>query len=249
MSWTRINDPSEVLKVGDTIHVAVLEINPDTGKISLSLRQILPDPWKETARKLRVGQMVHGKITRVVRTGAFAQLTEAGIEGFIPISEMSDRRINDPKEVVSAGQEVELKINDIRVEARRMSLSLVGAAAEKERQEFKSYMNQAPEAKITLGDKFGALFQNLDVSGETEAKEEAETLPEEAEARPKMVQVPDAGTEAEQTNLEAMPSELAMSEETAPAEEGRVDLEEVPGESDTEAEALDAVEAEEKAEE
>lgn len=249
MSWTRISDPSEVLKVGDSIHVTVLEINQETGKISLSLRQILPDPWKETAKKLRVGQMVHAKITRVVRTGAFAQLDEAGIEGFIPISEMSDRRINDPKEVVSAGQEVDLKINDIRVEARRMSLSLVGAAAEKERQEFKSYMNQAPEAKLTLGDKFGVLFQNLDVSGEAPAKEEAETIPEQAEARPKLAQVPDAETEAEQTNIEATPSEMAMSEEAAPADEFQVDLESVPAENDTEIEALDNIQPEEPVEE
>lgn len=249
MSWTRISDPSEVLKVGDTIHVTVLEINPDTNKISLSLRQILPDPWKETARKLRVGQMVHGKITRVVRTGAFAQLDEAGIEGFIPISEMSERRINDPKEVVSAGQEVDLKINDIRVEARRMSLSLVGAAEEKERQEIKSYMKQQPQAKLTLGDQFGALLQQLDVSGDTAAKEEEETLPEQAEARPKLVQGPDAETEAEQTNLEATPSELALSETSAPADEARVDLEEVAGEASTEDEALDNVAAEEATEE
>lgn len=169
MSWTRIKDPSEVLKVGDTIHVTVLEINADTGKISLSLRQILPDPWKETARKLRVGQMVHGRVTRVVRTGAFAQLDGLDIEGFIPVSEMSQRRINDPKDVVSPGQEVDLKINDIRVEARRMSLSLVAAEAEKERQEYRSYMSQQSESRITLGDQFGDLFQKLDVPAENDA--------------------------------------------------------------------------------
>ncbi|MEI6500175.1 MAG: S1 RNA-binding domain-containing protein, partial [Armatimonadota bacterium] len=180
MSWTRISDPSEVLSVGETIAVTVLEINAETGKISLSRRQILPDPWKEAAKALRVGQMVHAHITRVVRTGAFAQLTEAGIEGFIPISEMADRRINDPKEVVSPGQEVELRVNDIRVEGRRMSLSLVGAMAEKERQELKSYMNTEPVAKLTLGDKFGALFQGLsEANTEEGAPEEPEPAPAE----------------------------------------------------------------------
>lgn len=173
MAWTRIKDPSEVLSVGQTINVIVLDINADTGKISLSLRQILPDPWKEAAKKLRVGSLVHGRVTRVVRTGAFAQLDGADIEGFIPISEMSDRRINDPHDVVSTGQEVDLKINDIRVEGRRMSLSLVGAMAEKERQEYKSYMNQQSEAKITLGDQFGALLQQLNVADE-EAPEATE---------------------------------------------------------------------------
>ncbi|MHB8994178.1 MAG: 30S ribosomal protein S1 [Armatimonadota bacterium] len=247
MSWTRIKDPSEVLSVGETINVTVLEINAETGKISLSRRQILPDPWKEAAKKLRPGQMVHGHITRVVRTGAFAQLDGAEIEGFIPISEMSDKRINDPKEVVSPGQEVDLKINDIRVEGRRMSLSLVGAAAEKERQELKTYMNKQPEAKLTLGDKFGALFQQMDVSAEPPAKEETETVREQAASVPQVVQVPDAETAAEQDNTEASPSELALSEEAAPADESRVDLDEVPADDDTEAAALDNVQPEEPA--
>ena len=198
MSWTRINDPSEVLSVGETISVTVLEINAETGKISLSRRQILPDPWKEAAKKLRVGQMVHAHITRVVRTGAFAQLAEAGIEGFIPISEMSERRINDPKEIVSPGQEVDLRINDIRVEGRRMSLSLVGAQAERERQELKSYMNTEPVAKLTLGDKFGALFQQLDTPAEEAPAEEAP---------------------AEEAPAEEAPAEEAPAEEEAPATE------------------------------
>ncbi|MGE5532130.1 MAG: S1 RNA-binding domain-containing protein, partial [Bacteroidota bacterium] len=230
--------------------VTVLEINADTGNISLSRRQILPDPWKEAAKKLRPGQMVHGHITRVVRTGAFAQLDGAEIEGFIPISEMSDKRINDPKEVVSPGQEVDLKINDIRVEGRRMSLSLVGAAAEKERQELKTYMNKQPEAKLTLGDKFGALFQQMDVSAEPPAKEEIETVPEQAQAVPKLGQVPDPEAAAESDNFEGTPSELAMSDQTAPADETRTELDAVPAEDDTEAEALDNVqpEAEEEGE-
>lgn len=244
MSWTRINDPSEVLKVGDTINVTVLDIDPKTNKISLSLRQILPDPWKEAARKLRPGQMVHGRITRVVRTGAFAQLEGADIEGFIPVSEMSQRRINDPKDVVSAGQEVDLKINDIRVEARRMTLSLVAAEAEKERQEYRSYMNQQSEARVTLGDQFRDIFQQLEVSDGTPAKEQAETDKEAAAERDHLVQSPDATAEAEQQNIEATASELALAE-VAPADEQRADLEGVAGPSDTAAEALDKVQPEE----
>ncbi len=179
MSWTRIKDPSEVLKVGDTITVTVLEINPETEKISLSRRQILPDPWKEAARKLRPGQMVKARITRVVRTGAFAQLDEAGIEGFIPISEMSSRRINDPNDVVSVGQAVDLRINDIRVEARRMTLSLSAAEQEKERQEYRDYMKSQKQAPVTLGDRFGDLLQGLDIPSDTAEAEESTPASEE----------------------------------------------------------------------
>jgi small subunit ribosomal protein S1 len=173
MAWTRIKDPSEVLKVGETIMVTVLEINSETGKISLSCRQILPDPWKEAARQLRPGQMVKARITRVVRTGAFAQLQEAGIEGFIPVSEMSSRRINDPGDVVSAGQGGDLRINDIRVEARRMTLSLVAAEQEKERQEYREYMKSQKTAPVTLGDRFGHVLQGLNI-----AEDKPEDAPE-----------------------------------------------------------------------
>jgi len=178
MAWTRIKDPSEVLTVGETIQVTVLEINAETGKISLSRRQILPDPWKEAARQLRPGQMVKARITRVVRTGAFAQLKDAGIEGFIPVSEMSQRRINEPSDVVSVGQEVDLRINDLRVEGRRMTLSLVAAEQEKERQEYRDYMKSQQAAPVTLGDRFAHVFQDL--AAPAEAAEESPTATEDA---------------------------------------------------------------------
>ncbi|MEN6305279.1 MAG: 30S ribosomal protein S1 [Armatimonadia bacterium] len=244
MAWTRIKDPSAVLKVGDTINVVVLEINPETEKISLSLRQILPDPWKETARKLRPGQMVKGTVTRVVRTGAFANLEGLDIEGFIPASEMSQRRGIDPKDVVQPGQVVDLKINDIRVEARRMTLSLTAAEQQRERQEYQSYMSQQKEAKVTLGDRFGALFQQLDIPAEGKGREEVETDKDEAAQVQQLADLPDQGTAGEQQNLEATASELAMSDVAEQADENQAQLDSVPSESDTEAEALDNVQPE-----
>jgi ribosomal protein S1 len=245
MAWTRIKDPSEVLKVGETIQVTVLEIDPETNKISLSRRQILPDPWKEAARKLRAGRMVKARIVRVVRTGAFAALLDSGIEGFIPVSEMSSKRISDPSEVVQVGQEVDLKIGDIRVEARRMSLSLIGAEQEKERQEYRAYMNQQKEAKVTLGDQFGALFQQLEVGADVPSREEVQTDKEAAAAVHHYIEGPDEETAAEQENLEATASELSMTEEEAlPADDESI-LEDVPADNDTEAEALDEIQPEE----
>ena len=181
MSWSRIKDPSEVLSVGETIQVTILDVDREKDKISLSLRQILPDPWKEAARKLRPGQLVHARITRVVRTGAFALLKDADIEGFIPVSEMSSRRISDPGELLEAGQEVDLKIIDIRIEARRMTLSLQAAEQEKERQEYQDYMATQERATVTLGDRFGALLQQV---GTTEKEPELPSDPEAADAAP-----------------------------------------------------------------
>lgn len=225
ISWSRIKDPSEELTVGDTVQVVVLEINTETNKISLSRRQILPDPWKEAARKLRPGSVVKAKITRVVRTGAFALLHDAEIEGFIPISEISSKRINDPSEVLQAGMEVELKIVDIRIEARRMSLSLQGAEQEKERQEYRAYMATQETATVTLGDRFGALLQQVATSDEAPAEEEAAPAAAE-EAAPAAEEAP-----AEE---DAAP---AAAEEVAPV------VEEAPAAEEAPAEAADAAES------
>jgi ribosomal protein S1 len=168
MSWTRVSHPSEVVHVGDTVRVVVLEIEDSGNRISLSMRQILPDPWKEAAAKLKINSIVKARITRVVRTGAFAQLLEAGIEGFIPIRELSERRIGEPSEVVQVGQEVDLRILEIRKEARRMSLSLVGAEQEKEREQYRQFMDAQVSDRPTLGDRFGAVLQAALQSTESE---------------------------------------------------------------------------------
>ncbi len=192
MAWTRIKHPSEVLQVGDTVRVAVLDIDMDNDRISLSRRQILPDPWNEAAKKLNTGMVVKGRITRIVRTGAFAQLPEYDIEGFIPISEMSDKRISDPSEVLQNGQEVDLKVVDVRTKSRRLTLSVREAVAEKERREYQKYMATQETGRTTLGDKFGAIL--MQAVGDAEAQPEPADEPE-AEAEPEDVEEPDVEAE------------------------------------------------------
>lgn len=123
MSWTRVKHPSDVLKVGDQIQVMILRLNLDQGRISLGMRQILPDPWQEAATKYHVGDTVEGEVTRLVPFGAFV-LLEGGIEGIIPNSELAHRRIAKPADVVEQGQQVQIKVIDIRPDERRMTLSL-----------------------------------------------------------------------------------------------------------------------------
>jgi 4-hydroxy-3-methylbut-2-enyl diphosphate reductase len=175
MSWTRIKHPSDVLKVGDEIQVMVLKTNLDQGRISLGLRQILPDPWTEARDRYNPGDMITGAVTRLVPFGAFVQL-EGGIEGIIPNSELANRRVNKPEEVLQVGDHVEVKVLDIRPEERRMTLSLRQAQQQKERREFQDFNRGRPqeEDRVTIGDMVG----NLDFT-EQPAEEEFEEDDEE----------------------------------------------------------------------
>ena len=123
MSWARIGHPKEVFKEGDTIPVKVLRLDKGTEKISLGHKQVLPDPWIAVKTNYQVGQTLTIPITRLVASGAFIRLPE-GAEAFMPVSEMSDRRINDPSEVLEPGQEAEVKVIELKPEARRMVLSI-----------------------------------------------------------------------------------------------------------------------------
>ncbi|CAN5375884.1 hypothetical protein BH11ARM2_BH11ARM2_02730 [soil metagenome] len=123
MSWARINHPKEIFKEGQKIKVMVLRLDKDNGKISLGHRQVLPDPWKEIGDKYRNGQKLMVNVTRLVQSGAFIRLPE-GAEAFMPVSEMSPRRIKRPQDVVEEGQEVECQVIDLRPEERRMVLSM-----------------------------------------------------------------------------------------------------------------------------
>jgi predicted RNA-binding protein with RPS1 domain len=123
MSWTRVKHPSDVVKVGDQVQVMILRLNLDQGRVSLGMRQILPDPWETVGDKYHVGDVVEGEVTRLVPFGAFV-LLEGGIEGIIPNSELSHRRVNKPADVVEQGQQVQIKVIDVRPEERRLTLSL-----------------------------------------------------------------------------------------------------------------------------
>jgi ribosomal protein S1 len=181
IGWTRVKHPSEVLKVGDTIQVAVIGIEREKERISLSRRECLPDPWNEAGRRLKTGSVVKAKITRLAKNGAFALVEDAEVEGFIPISEMSDRRIGDPSDVLSAEQVIDVKIISLRPQERRMTLSLAEAEQEKERQEYRQYMADQAPTRATLGDQFGAELARLQVAA-ADAAPAAEAPPSAAPA-------------------------------------------------------------------
>jgi 4-hydroxy-3-methylbut-2-enyl diphosphate reductase len=123
MSWARINHPKEMFKEGQKIKVMVLRLDANAGKISLGHRQVLPDPWNLIKQNYAVGQKLTITIGRIVQSGAFIKLPE-GAEAFMPVSEMSFRRIKRPQDVVEENQEVEAQIIDLRPDERRMVLSM-----------------------------------------------------------------------------------------------------------------------------
>ena len=123
LSWKHIDHPSEVIEVGDKVTVEVLDVDFDRERVSLSLKATQEDPWQTFARTHSIGQIVLGKITKLVPFGAFVRV-EDGIEGLIHISELAQRHIDLPEEVVKINDEVFVKVIDIDLERRRISLSL-----------------------------------------------------------------------------------------------------------------------------
>ncbi len=135
MSWKRIEHPSEILSVGQRVEVQIKRLDQQANRISLSLKQLLENPWDEFAQRHRPGSRIKGTVSRIAEFGAFVQLAE-GIEGLIHISELSTDRVRRVRDVVTEGQEVETQILNIDPDGRRMSLSLktilAGAEAEQE---------------------------------------------------------------------------------------------------------------------
>lgn len=123
ISWERVKHPSEVLEVGQEARVKVISIDEEKKRIGLSLRQLQDDPWKSRIDKFQVGQLIEGKITRLTKFGAFAQL-EGDIEGLIHVSEISDQRVEHPKEELNEGDVVNLRIIRIEADRRRIGLSM-----------------------------------------------------------------------------------------------------------------------------
>ena len=217
MSWTRINHPSEMLKVGDKLQVMVLKLNLDQGRVSLGLRQILPDPWMEVARKYRVGDTIKGKVSRLVPFGAFVQV-EGGVEGIIPNAELATRRVSKPDEVVSAGQEVEARILDLRVEERRMTLSIRHIQQQREREQVSAYAAQVrTEQRTTVGDLVGDALSAAARRGAFDEKREEQDKEQEIQKPKPKKRV----SKAERRALEEEPADIeeALAEEAAPEAE------------------------------
>lgn len=123
LSWNKIKHPSEVVKIGDEITVSVLEFDKDKKRISLSYKKQLENPWNKAIEKYQVGNVITGKVVRLVPFGAFVEL-EQGIDGLVHISQISSVRLGKPGDVLKVGQQVEAKITELDTEAKKISLSI-----------------------------------------------------------------------------------------------------------------------------
>jgi small subunit ribosomal protein S1 len=123
LSWSHVNHPSEVLEIGQKVNVRVLDIDRDRQRISLGLKQTQSDPWQQVLESYREGDVVEGRVTKVVTFGAFVEILP-GVEGLVHISELAQHHVENPREVVSQGDAVNVLILEVDADRRRLSLSL-----------------------------------------------------------------------------------------------------------------------------
>ena len=159
LSWIKRDvHPREVLKEGDEVEVIVLQIDPAEQRVSLGLKQVEPDPWLQVPEKYKIGTVVRGEIMNLTSFGAFAKLEDA-VEGLIHISELADRRIEKPEEIVSIGDQLELKVIHLDVDERRIGLSLKAALAEQERATTVQFQEEQSESKDEEPATVGSLLK------------------------------------------------------------------------------------------
>ena len=158
MSWTYIKHPSEVIRRNQRLKITVLRVDREAGRISLGLKQILDDPWQKVGEHFRVGDAVKGKVVRLVSSGAFVRLGD--LDGFLPIAEAAEKRVNKIEDVLKVGDAIEAMVAEIRPDERRMQLSVRKMERERERKRVKEVLRQQEEeSRITIGDIAGALLQ------------------------------------------------------------------------------------------
>ncbi|MBM7869180.1 small subunit ribosomal protein S1 [Clostridium pascui] len=150
LSWKRVNDPSEVVSVGDTVEVYILDFDKEKERISLGLKDIKSDPWNEVLNKLKAGDIVQGTVVKFMDFGAFVEVLD-GIEGLVHISEISDDRVLKPSDVLKIGDTVKVKVLEISSENKRISLSIKSASTNME-EDLEKY-NDKSEG-FTLADVF-----------------------------------------------------------------------------------------------
>jgi small subunit ribosomal protein S1 len=238
LSWSHVNHPSEILTIGDTVKVKVLDIDRDRQRISLGLKQTQEDPWQRIVDTYNVGDELEGKVTKVVTFGAFVEILD-GVEGLVHISELAPHHVESPREIVHPGDEIRVKILEIDSERRRLSLSAkrvedqilpvsrpgepqpepvaVTEGVAEAAPEAPTAEEPAPEAEAAAP---AEPAQELAVPETGAPVEEAEALPtaEVAAAEPDTAAEPEAAAESEQPAAVASDAPAEQAAEPAAAE-------------------------------
>jgi len=159
MSWKRISDPSEVVSVGDKVEVYIIDFDKEKGRISLGLKDISEDPWNVILEKIKVGAIVEGTVVNLLDFGAFVEI-EAGVEGLVHISNISEERISKPSSVLNIGDKVKVKIIEIDEKSKKIGLSIKDAEF-REDENYSSYSNNNSGMGTTIGDLFKDKFKDF----------------------------------------------------------------------------------------
>ena len=242
LSWTHINHPSEVLQVNQKVKVKVLDIDRDRQRISLGLKQTQEDPWQKIVAQHKVGDVVDGRVTKIVAFGAFVEIYE-GIEGLVHISELANRHVERPDEVVSVSQQVSVKIIEVDSERRRLSLSIKRVDGDNVKP-LRPLAEPESEEEPESGEPAGEVVEEAEeavAAEETEPPAEAETEQADEEPGEAEAAVADEPAEAEQAveasdepaavenepelglSDDVFPAGAAAEEETADAQETAAD--------------------------
>jgi small subunit ribosomal protein S1 len=234
LSWSHVNHPSEILSIGDTVQVKVLDIDRDRQRISLGLKQTQEDPWQRVVDTYHVGDELEGTVTKVVAFGAFVEILE-GVEGLVHISELAQQHVENPREIVQPGDEVKVKILEIDSERRRLSLSIkrVEGQVLERRSVADADLENVPELGLSedvfaaQGTEDEAVAEAIEselapadeatVEAGPEPAAEAETIEAEPDAEP--AAEADAEPAAEVSEPAAEVAEPAAEAEPEPAEE------------------------------
>jgi small subunit ribosomal protein S1 len=229
LSWKHVDHPSEIVSVGQEVDVEVLDVDLDRERVSLSLKATQEDPWREFERKYQTGEVIPGQVTKLVPFGAFVRVGE-GIEGLVHISELSQDHVDSPEEVVQVGQQVRVKVVDVDVLRRRISLSIKRVGDEPEEL-------PEPEFEAEGTDEVSAAVVDQPSAETAEAVEAAEVQGEESE--PEVVEAtiepePEAPEESAmpvvpepEPTAEPEPEPAAASAEEEPASDDEITLESI----------------------
>lgn len=203
MSYGRIKHPNQVIKEGEPITVKVLRLDREKGKVSLGLKQVMPDPWENAAQKYQEGSLIEGTVARLATFGAFIEL-EPGVDGLIHISQLADFRVAKPDDVVKVGQKVQVRVTQVKPEERRISLSLRDVAQAASETEAMEHVT-AP-ASTSLAEAAGKALPDPEAP---EAPAEAAPA-EPAAAGPEAAEPAAAGPEAAEAEAATPESEAAV---------------------------------------
>jgi small subunit ribosomal protein S1 len=222
LSWSHVNHPSEVVAIGDTVRIKVLDIDRDRQRISLGLKQTQEDPWQRVISTHRPGDVLEGSVTKVVAFGAFVEILP-GVEGLVHISELADHHVENPAEVVEPGTKLNVKILEIDEERRRLSLSI--KRVEGQNMPMQGLGEQLQEAADAAEGTEAVPVEDAAPADEASEAPETEAPSDEVEAPSDEVETPAAeepaaeDAAAEEPAAEEPVAEAPAADEEAPEEE------------------------------